>query len=47
MLSSLAEGEPASIAADYQGAFGRLKNDANTMAERIGLDDRRNQIVGP
>ncbi len=37
MLSSLAEGDlTARIAADYQGAFGRLKNDANTMAERIG-----------
>jgi methyl-accepting chemotaxis protein len=37
MLSSLAEGDlTARIAANYQGAFGRLKNDANTMAERIG-----------
>jgi methyl-accepting chemotaxis protein len=36
MLSSLAEGDlTARITADYQGAFGRLKNDANTMAERI------------
>ena len=37
MLSSLAEGDlTARIIADYQGAFGRLKSDANTMAERIG-----------
>ena len=37
MLSSLAEGDlTARIVADYQGAFGRLKSDANTMAERIG-----------
>jgi methyl-accepting chemotaxis protein len=37
MLSSLAEGDlTARITADYQGAFGTLKSDANTMAERIG-----------
>jgi methyl-accepting chemotaxis protein len=37
MLSALAEGDlTARITADYQGAFGRLKNDANTMADRIG-----------
>ncbi len=37
MLSSLAEGDlTARITAEYRGAFGTLKNDANTMAERIG-----------
>jgi methyl-accepting chemotaxis protein len=37
MLSSLAEGDlTARITADYQGAFGTIKSDANTMAERIG-----------
>jgi methyl-accepting chemotaxis protein len=37
MLSSLAKGDlTARIIADYQGAFGMLKNDANRMAERIG-----------
>ncbi|HUC48736.1 MAG TPA: methyl-accepting chemotaxis protein [Xanthobacteraceae bacterium] len=37
MLSALAEGDlTARITADYHGAFGRLKSDANTMAERIG-----------
>jgi methyl-accepting chemotaxis protein len=37
MLSSLAEGDlTARITADYRGAFGTLKNDANRMAERIG-----------
>jgi len=37
MVSSLADGDlTARITADYQGAFGKLKDDANTMAERIG-----------
>ena len=37
MLSSLADGDlTARITADYEGAFGKLKDDANTMAERIG-----------
>ena len=37
MLSALADGDLTQrIVADYQGAFGQLKNDANTMAERIG-----------
>jgi methyl-accepting chemotaxis protein len=37
MLSSLADGDlTARITTDYQGAFGQLKNDANTMADRIG-----------
>src|SRR5208282_501971 len=37
MLSALAEGDLTQrIAAEYQGAFAQLKNDANTMAERIG-----------
>ena len=37
MVSALADGNlTARITADYQGAFGKLKDDANTMAERIG-----------
>ena len=37
MVGSLAEGDMTQrITADYQGAFATLKNDANTMAERIG-----------
>jgi methyl-accepting chemotaxis protein len=37
MLSALAAGDLRQrITADYQGAFATLKNDANTMAERIG-----------
>ena len=37
MLSALADGDLTKrINADYQGMFGQLKNDANTMAERIG-----------
>jgi methyl-accepting chemotaxis protein len=37
MLSSLADGDlTARITAEYEGAFGRLKSDANRMAERIG-----------
>jgi methyl-accepting chemotaxis protein len=37
MVSSLADGDlTARITADYEGAFGKLKDDANTMAERIG-----------
>ncbi len=37
MLEAMAEGDlTRRIDADYQGMFGRLKNDANTMAERIG-----------
>ena len=37
MLSSLADGDlTARIIADYHGVFGELKDDANTMAERIG-----------
>jgi len=38
MLSALADGDLTNrIDADYQGMFGVLKNDANKMAERIGL----------
>jgi methyl-accepting chemotaxis protein len=37
MLGSLSEGDMTQrIAADYQGMFGKLKTDANTMADRIG-----------
>jgi len=37
MLSALAEGDLTQrIVAEYEGAFAQLKNDANTMAERIG-----------
>jgi methyl-accepting chemotaxis protein len=37
MLSALAEGDMTQrINANYQGMFDQLKNDANTMAERIG-----------
>ncbi|HTS39095.1 MAG TPA: methyl-accepting chemotaxis protein [Xanthobacteraceae bacterium] len=37
VLSKLAEGDLTQrITAEYQGAFARLKSDANTMAERIG-----------
>ena len=37
MLAALSEGDMTRrIDADYQGAFASLKNDANTMAERIG-----------
>jgi methyl-accepting chemotaxis protein len=37
MLSALAEGDLTQrITAEYEGAFSQLKNDANTMAERIG-----------
>jgi methyl-accepting chemotaxis protein len=37
MLSALAGGDMTPrITAEYHGMFGRLKNDANTMAERIG-----------
>ena len=37
MMGSLANGDLSQrIAADYQGMFGKLKNDANAMAERIG-----------
>jgi methyl-accepting chemotaxis protein len=37
MLSALAGGDlTRRITADYQGLFGKLKTDANTMADRIG-----------
>ena len=37
MLSALANGDMTQrIGADYQGMFGQLKTDANTMADRIG-----------
>ena len=37
MMGSLADGDMTQrITADYQGMFGRLKDDANKMAERIG-----------
>ena len=37
MLSALAKGDLTQrITADYQGMFGKLKADANTMADRIG-----------
>ena len=37
MMSSLADGDMTQrITAEYHGMFGQLKNDANTMAERIG-----------
>ncbi len=37
MLSALAEGDlTPRITAEYQGAFAKLKDDANTMADRIG-----------
>ncbi len=37
MLGALAQGDLTQrIAADYQGMFGQLKSDANSMAERIG-----------
>ena len=37
MLGALSEGDMTQrISADYQGMFGKLKSDANTMAERIG-----------
>jgi len=37
MMSALAKGDLTKrITTDYQGAFGQLKADANTMAERIG-----------
>ena len=37
MLSALADGDLTQrIEAEYKGSFGTLKNDANTMAERIG-----------
>src|SRR3990172_6069760 len=37
MLSALADGDlTPRITAEYHGMFGQLKNDANTMAERIG-----------
>ncbi|MCW5681751.1 MAG: PAS domain S-box protein [Xanthobacteraceae bacterium] len=37
MLSALADGDLTQrIDAEYNGSFGTLKNDANTMAERIG-----------
>jgi methyl-accepting chemotaxis protein len=37
MMGSLAKGDLTQrISAEYQGMFGKLKNDANMMAERIG-----------
>jgi methyl-accepting chemotaxis protein len=37
MLGALSEGDMTQrIAAEYQGMFGQLKNDANAMADRIG-----------
>src|SRR6185369_3850331 len=37
MMAALAKGDLTQrIEADYQGMFGKLKTDANTMAERIG-----------
>jgi len=37
MMGALADGDLTKrITADYQGMFGKLKTDANTMAERIG-----------
>ena len=47
MLGALADGDLTQrITADYQGMFGQLKDDANTMAERIGATIAEIKAVG-
>ena len=47
MMGSLADGDLTQrITADYQGMFGKLKNDANMMADRIGATIGEIKAVG-
>jgi len=48
MMASLANGDLTQrIGAEYQGMFGKLKNDANMMAERIGAPLARSKPRRP